>query len=654
MRDYLRILSLLRPYRGRVLALMVCIFFASALSSVGVTAVSPLVRILFVDDPAAPYREAAAEEEAGSGAGVGDAVQAPPVAEPGSLEQATEKIVPGHLERWRQDFSRRFEAWFYRGDKADMLMRLCLGLLVLYILRNLFFFGQDALRVWLEQRTIHDMRARLYREIQALPLSYFSSARTGYLMSRVIVDVDAMRGAIVGVLTKVVSNTVMVTIALTLAASVSWKLLLTTLIIVPPNMILVAWISRRLRRGSHRVQEEMGNTAAILQETIAGMRIVKAFDPTGRESHRYDRANHRYYKAFVKLKILEAMSSPVSEILGILTAVLIIATGGRLVIEGQLRPDLLVLFLAVILWVIAPIKALIKANSTLQQSLAAARRVLEIIDAPKEGARGGHRKEIAPPSEALRFEGVHFSYNGVDPVLRGIDLEVPAGQVVALVGPSGAGKSTLVDLVPRFHDPTEGRVSLDGVDLREYDLVALRSMIAIVSQEVILFHDTVVANIAYGQGEIPREQIVEAARAANAHDFIEALPHGYDTVIGERGWQLSGGQRQRLAIARAVLRNPPLLILDEATSALDTESERAVQDAMQRLMVGRTTLVIAHRLSTITQSDRIVVVQGGRIVESGRHQELLDAGGAYRRLYDLQFHPGGESDAGRDPSELAR
>lgn len=623
MKDYLRILALLRPYRARVAALVVCILFASTLSSVGVTFISPLVRILFEPDIGAAPTQVVEEAQADA---------------PASGEKV---LVPEGLRSLRHRVTSAFEGWFYQGTKSDMLLRLCIGLLILYVFRNLFAFGQEALRVSLEQRTIHDMRLRLYSEIQALPLGFFSSARTGYLMSRVIVDVDAMRGAIVGVLTQIISNFVMVTIALTLAAAVSWKLLLTTLLIVPPNMALVAWISRRLRSGSHRVQEEMGNTAAVLQETISGVRIVKAFDPEGREGRRYRDANLRYYHAFVKLKILEAMSSPVSEILGILTAVLIIAMGGRLVLEGQLRPDLLVLFLAVILWVIAPIKTLIKANSTLQQSLAAARRVLDVFDAPKEGDGGGSRSDVHPPQDALRFEGVHFTYDGREEVLHDIDLRVGAGEVVALVGPSGAGKSTLVDLVPRFHEPSRGRVTLDGVDLREFDLRALRGLIGIVSQEVILFHDTVAANIAFGQDDVPRERIEEAARTANAHDFIVELPEGYDTVIGERGWQLSGGQRQRLAIARAVLRDPALLILDEATSALDTESERAVQEAMERLMVGRTTLVIAHRLSTITRSDRIVVVQDGRIAEEGTHAELLAVQGAYRRLHDLQFRTGG-------------
>ena len=640
MHDISRVLSLLRHFRWRMPALVVCIVIASSLSSVGITFVSPLVRILFEEDPAPLTAEAQQDPTA-------VAPGAPP------LDQVE---LPDFVESARTTISKQVEGWLYRGDRADMLWRLCATLLVVFVARNLFAFLQESLRVQIEQRTIHRLREDLHLSIQRLPLQQFSRQRTGYLMSRVIADVDAMRGAIIGVWTQLASNGLMIVIALTMAALVSWKLLLTTLLVVPPNMLLIAWISRRLRRGSHRVQEFMGEAAAVLQEVISGIRIVKAFDPDGRENRRFDRVNASYTRAYERLKILSALSSPVSEILGIVTAVVIIVMGGRLVLTGQLRPDLLVLFLGVILWVIGPIKSIIRANSTLQQSLAAARRIFDVLDAPKESRGPVDARPFRAPEHSLCFENVHFEYESDLPVLHDVDLEVGAGQVVALVGPSGAGKSTLVDLVPRFLDPTRGRVTVDGVDLREFDLASLRAHVGVVSQEVILFHDTVAGNIAFGSGEVPRERLIDAARTANAHEFVEALPHGYDTVVGERGLQLSGGQRQRLAIARAVLKNPPILILDEATSALDTESERAVQEAMQRLMVGRTTLVIAHRLSTVTAADRIVVLQAGRIVESGTHDELLAHGGAYRHLYDLQFGPGtgDDGDASVGSSQLAR
>lgn len=616
MRTYLRLIGVLAPYKLRLTFLAIAIVAASLLSSVGVTFVSPLLRILF------DQAESTVE-------------QVESTAPSDEIADATP------LGRWVDSAKARVEIFLqenlFVGDREDQLMRVCVWLLVLFLAKNLASFVQEALRVDLEHRAIFEYRRRLFDAIQSMPLGYFSSQRTGYLMSRVIVDVDMMRGSVVGGLVTAASNLLMVVFALSVVLAVSWKLTLATMIIVPPNALLVAFISKKLRRGSTRVQEQIGHLSSILQEIISGIRIVKAFGAEAREAKRFGERNHRYFKAFVKLKILEAMSSPVSEILGILTAVLILAIGGRLVLRGELSPDLLVMFLGLMLWVIGPIKKLIKVYGSIQSSLAAAVRVFDVLDAPREPFDAEGRRDLAAPQQAIQFQHVGFSYDGVETVLDDVDFEVRAGQIVALVGPSGAGKSTLVDLVPRFQSPTVGRILLDGVDLQELHLRTLREQIGIVTQEVILFHDTVANNLRYGAPEADDAALEQAARAANAHDFIAALPKGYDTVIGERGTRLSGGQRQRLAIARAILKDPPILILDEATSALDSESELAVQEAMERLMAGRTTLVIAHRLSTITGADKIVVLEAGRIVESGSHDELMRSGGAYRRLYELQF-----------------
>ncbi|NNM32561.1 MAG: ABC transporter ATP-binding protein [Gemmatimonadetes bacterium] len=621
MRDYLRVLRVLLPHKGRLLALLVCIVFASALSSVGITMVSPLLKILWEEPVEAPVPQ-----------------ESVPSAD--SLDPADALGLSGWKDRLKEGVRSWLDDNLYVGTKSEQLLRVCVWVFLLFLVKNLFGFLQEILRVDLEHRAIYRIREDLYRAIQALPLSFFSGERTGYLMSRVIVDVDMMRGAIVGGLTVFASNALMVILALTVAIIVSGTLSLATLLVVPPNAILAAVISRKLRKGSHRVQEEMGEVASVLQETISGIRVVKAFGMESAERSRFSGRNLRYYKAYVKLKIVEAMGSPVSEILGILTAVVILGIGGTLVIRGQLSPDMLVMFLVLMLWVIAPIKQLIKVNGTIQQSLAAAGRVFQILDAPREERSGG-RTDLTPCVEGIRFENVSFAYREGQPVLKDLDLDVRSGEVIAVVGPSGAGKSTLVDLVPRFLRPTQGRVLLDGVDLAEADLSTLRSLVGMVTQEVILFHDTVRANLRYGKPDATGEELVEAARAANALEFIERLPQGFDTLIGERGTQLSGGQRQRLAIARAILRDPPILIFDEATSALDTESEQQIQQAVERLVRGRTTFVIAHRLSTVTRADRILVLEDGRLVESGSHAQLMDLEGSYRRLYELQFQTDG-------------
>ena len=631
MSDLFRLWGLLRPYRGRLVALGLAVVASSLLSSVGVTFVSPVLRILF--DP----------DAAGQSAEVGASAPAPI-----QLDQASplERRV-GDVKASLNEFLSRH---LFAGPRSAQLVRVCIWLFALFLLKNVANVAQSALQTALEHRAIFDLRRDLYAAISALPLGWFSQQRTGYLMSRVIVDVDMVRGAVVGGMVSILSNVLMILTALVIVFAVSWKLSLATLLIVPPNTLLVALISKKLRRGSRRVQEQIGELSAILQESISGIRIVKAFGAEAREAERFGLRNRRYYKAYVKLKLLEAMSSPVSEVLGILTAVLILGFGGTLVLRGELSADLLMMFLALMLWVIAPIKQLIKVNGMIQQSLAAARRVFEVLDAPREPIAREGRRDVGAPRQGLRFEHVDFAYGSDGPVLHDIDLHVAAGQVVALVGPSGAGKSTLVDLVPRFHEPKAGRVLLDGVDLSDIHLPTLRALIGVVTQEVILFHDTVLNNLRYGRPEATLDEVRAAAQAANAHGFIEQLPQGYDTVIGERGTRLSGGQRQRLAIARALLKDPPILILDEATSALDTESERVVQEAMERLMRGRTTLVIAHRLSTVTSADCIVVLEAGRIVESGSHRELMARNGVYRRLHELQFQASARAG---DSAELA-
>jgi subfamily B ATP-binding cassette protein MsbA len=420
--------------------------------------------------------------------------------------------------------------------------------------------------------------------------------------------------------------------------SISWKLSLIALVILPVLGLSLQPMLKKLRRGNLRRGNVHGEMTSVLQETISGIRLVKASGAESYEEARFADGSNKYARSSLKLTRLALLAPPITEIIGTLIAVLILWIGAWQVLKGgAMTGATLLAFLTLVLRLLQPLKQLSQMRTTAQSSLASAERLFEILDSPAEFQLDRGTRDKAVFDRELRFEHVDFSY-GDAPVLKGVDLTARKGEVVALVGPSGSGKSTLVDLIPRFYEPARGRIVIDGVDTREIKLPALRSLTGIVSQETVLFHDSVRNNIAYGApGKYTQQEIEAAARAANAHDFILELPRGYDTLLGERGTRLSGGQRQRLAIARALLSDPPILILDEATSALDTESERLVQEAIDRLLRGRTVFVIAHRLSTIAHADQILVLDRGEIVEQGSHAELLARRGAYYRLYSLQF-----------------
>jgi subfamily B ATP-binding cassette protein MsbA len=410
------------------------------------------------------------------------------------------------------------------------------------------------------------------------------------------------------------------------------------MLILPPSGLLLAVIGRKMRKRSGRAQERMGDLTGIVQETVSGARVVKAFGMEAAERRRFDEANQSYFRSFVVLRRLSAAAAPVSEYTIVVVAVVMLWLGGReIFVTHTLEPNTFVMFIVALLATISPIKTLSEVNSNVQQGLAAAVRIFEVLDTAPEITDQLGARELPPFRDAVRYEHVKFAYESGQPVLHDLSFEIARGQVVALVGSSGAGKSTTMDLLARFYDPDEGRITFDGIDLREAAVASLRSQLGIVTQETILFHDTVRNNIAYGSPGASDSEIRMAAEAAHALEFVQRLPLGFDAVIGERGAKLSGGERQRLAIARALLRNPPILLLDEATSSLDTESERLVQDALERLMRDRTVLVIAHRLSTVQHADRIVVLDHGRIVATGTHDQLLEMDGQYRRLHDLQF-----------------
>jgi len=614
MATLLRMLRTLRPYWRRCVATGVCIAVYAALSGLSVLSVSPFIRILFGERSTAAAPQAPPDGGADSGA----VLQVPEAA----------RSLQARAQQWMQ-------TWFVDVDRGVALRRFCILVLVLFALKNLFHYLQTYLTAYLEQRALHDVRRDLYVHISELPLAAFVRQRSGAFIAPLVNDVGLMRAAIVGGVASLLRNALMIVFALTIIVLASWKLALVALLVLPPNAVLIARLGKRLRRTSSRAQERMADMTSVVQETVAGARVVKAFGMHAFEQGRFAVFNDGYFRDSMRARRLAAAASPVAEILAMTGIVAILYFGGSLVLRGEMGADRLFLFLTAMIWLAEPVKALIAVNSAMQEGIAAGERVFAVLDQPREPRRDHGR--IATFERELRFEGVGFGYEPGRPVLQDVDLVVRPGQIVALVGSSGAGKSTLVDLIPRFYDVGTGRILLDGVDIRELSLESLRRLMGIVTQEVILFHDSVRANIAYGSPDVPDARIVAAARAANAHEFIARLPHGYDTHIGERGVALSGGERQRLSIARAILRDPRILIFDEATSALDSESEQLVQEAVDRLMRHRTAFVIAHRLSTIHHADLILVVQDGRIVERGTHAELLEQAGQYAKLHNYQF-----------------
>jgi len=510
-------------------------------------------------------------------------------------------------------------------------------IVVLIVLKNLAAVMQTFFLARVEQGVLFDLRRVLFRHILSLDLDYFARSRTGELLSRMTADVDRLKGAISEAMVNVAKQAILLAVFMSIALMASWKLTLVTLAVLPPSALAIGALGKRLRRKSHRAQEKMADFASVLQETSIGIRVVKAFSMEAFEQRRFDRILRSHARFETTLQRLKALAGPLTEIIGMGASALIFWYGGNEVLgKGSMTQGQFFVFLGAALSMIDPVKDLSKSITRIQAGMASSDRIFAILDEKPAVVESADPVDISGFSDSIVFEGVSFAYDR-EQVLHGIDLTVRAGEVVALVGPSGAGKSTLADLLPRFIDPTRGRIVLDGVDIRDMRLSSLRALIGVVTQETVLFNDTIRNNIAYGHADLPLERVREAAAAASILDFIEELPEGFETIIGERGVTLSGGQRQRLAIARAILKNPAIMVLDEATSSLDTESERQVQRAIETLVSGRTALMIAHRLSTIRRADRIVFLEAGRIVETGTHEELLAAGGRYRKLYDLQF-----------------
>ncbi|HKH44669.1 MAG TPA: ABC transporter ATP-binding protein [Thermoanaerobaculia bacterium] len=508
---------------------------------------------------------------------------------------------------------------------------------IVFLLRSLadFVSGYAFQNIGLGVTT--DIRNDLYRNILGQSSRFHGEHPSGELVARVINDVALMQNAVSNRLLDLFQQSITLLFLIVLLLSIHFRLAVISLVVAPVLVYPIVRFGKGMRRTTHRSQERMADLASLMTEGIRGHRVVKAFGMETFELDRFREATRRHMRVNLWAQMLSHASGPVVESLAVIGSAVLLIYAGRAIRSNDLKSEALIQFMIVLLMIYDPIRKLNKVNLILQEATAAGQRVSRLMEVPNDIQEAPAARTIDTVREGVRYEAVSFSYGEERAVLRDVSLAIRAGEIVALVGPSGAGKSTMVNLLPRFFDPTGGRLTIDGTDIRDLTLKSLRSLIGVVTQDTLLFNDSIRANIAYGRSDLPLERVREAAAAAYADEFIMELPNGYDTVIGESGLRLSGGQRQRLAIARALLKNAPILILDEATSHLDTQSESLVQKALYNLMQGRTTLVIAHRLSTVTKADRIVVMEAGRIVEEGSHAQLMAKAGAYKKLFDLQF-----------------
>jgi subfamily B ATP-binding cassette protein MsbA len=518
-----------------------------------------------------------------------------------------------------------------------MLNIIAGGIIIVFLLRGVFFYGQTYLMAFVGQRIIIDIREALYRHLQRLSLSYFETRRTGAIMSYITNDVAALQSALVESVIEMVTEAFILVGSIAAMLTLHWKLSLLTFTTLPLVFQAINIFGRKLRSAGTVMQERAADITSVLQETVLAVRVIKSFVREDYEIERFGRENYNNFRAQMKSSQLMATLTPLIEFLAAIGVTVIIWYGGREVINGNLTSGALIAFLIYVVNLSNPIKRLSRVYGNVQKALAAAQRVFEVLDTKPDIEDMPGATELPPISGEVAFNNVSFEYKPGEPALVDISLTARPGQMVAIVGPSGAGKTTIATLTPRFYDPTAGTITIDGTDIKTVTLASLRRQIGIVPQETMLFNGTVYENILYGDLNATREAVIAAAKAANADNFIMEMPLGYDTQIGERGAKLSGGQRQRIAIARAILKNPSVLILDEATSALDTESEALVQEALDKLMVGRTSFVIAHRLSTVQRADVILVMERGRIVEKGSHATLINTGGLYSKLYQIQF-----------------
>ncbi len=606
MKEYFRLLKLLKPYKGYLVLSFVLVILYSFFNAASIYLSIPLLKTLFT-------------------------------------QSATDSgITQAH------NFFEKFRVYidafiFGNGDKYSSLVRVCVLLLTAYFLKNIFEYLQSILTQYVEKSLITDLRRKLYHKFNSLSLRYFNERRAGDIVSRFISDVTAIQNTVYVTFTDLIKQPVLIIMFLLMAFFISWKLTLISVISVPVSVLLIIFLGKKLRKYGIRTQEKLGEFTSVISENIYGGKIIRAFSMEEFENKRFESKLMEYFRSMMKTTIYSTLNRPLTEFVSVSLGVFIIWYAGKEIFAGgSLAPEEFIGFLIIIFQLMAPIKDLSSVSNRIQESYAAASRIFEIIDAEPDIYDSPNAIQKASFDSAIEFKNVFFSYSIEQPdtklVLDNVNLKINKNEKLAIVGLSGVGKSTMIDLIPRFYDVSSGEINIDGINIKEIELKSLRGLFGIVTQEIILFNDTIKNNIAYGHDDFPMERIIEAAKNANAHEFIIKTEKGYDTVIGDRGVKLSGGQKQRIAIARALLKNAPVMILDEATSSLDTESESLIQDAIEKLMENRTSIIIAHRLSTIKDADRIVVLDKGKISGVGTHDELLaDDKSIYKKLYEMQF-----------------
>ena len=607
MKKFLGILSYLSNYKSQIAANTFFNLLSTLFSLVSFAAIIPFLKILFS------------------------------TSENKNTSEVEFSVSPDALMKY---LDYRMNTYISIHGAKNALLIICIAVVVLFFLKNLTRFMASYFLAPVRAGVVRDLRKKMYSKILVLPLSFYSNEKKGDIISRSTSDISEIEWSILGSIEMIFKEPVTFVVFLITLFIMSPELTLFVLVLLPVSGYLISKIGSKLRNSAKKGQSRLGEIISLLEETISGMRIIKAFNAQPFMENRFNSSNELFYKIMVRVHRLLNLASPVSEFMGAIVIVTILWFGGNLILEKNslLTGEFFIAYIAIFSQLLPPAKAFSEGFFRLQKGIASMDRVNEILNAEEKIRETENPVPVKKFTSSIEFRNVNFSY-GKGAVLKNINLKITKGQTIALVGQSGAGKSTLADLLPRFYDISEGEILIDDVNIKNYSLHDLRSLMGVVSQESILFNDSVLKNIALGMPNVPHTAVEKAAKIANAHDFISQFPEGYQTNIGERGSKLSGGQRQRMSIARAVLKNPAILILDEATSALDTESEKLVQDALNNLMKHRTTLVIAHRLSTIQQADLIVVMQEGTIAETGTHAELLSKNGIYKKLHDLQlFH----------------